>query len=694
MRKRLFLIIGISFVLFAGCKQFFADIEKDFEYWTSTVHVIDIVLPPVPEDIDGYPCVSSDDDKIVTLKLVNPQHYVLKTPADSGAPSKIVVFEDGVVGSSGAAPVHGIDYEFKQNGSSEAQLIYKKAFLEKSEWGRQNLSASITLYNKEGRNFGTHSFKLRANSRLPVPKGIALLKTKTPDSSGKRYYVLCFKPDNIDKRINNNTEFLHKDLSNIRIKKENDSARDFPLKFNADNSDFDISGASEVLIKLSDTKELESDETSHPDLIDPKPAGPWVICLKTDVPVAPNSDSKKYYVWLKDDKNVFSMSGIKATNTFKPPAPKISFSDDMNGVIESGIYTPVGKPEVSIGLLNGTYSGQADGLSEENAIPIYSAYGSDIHLKIKFYITSLATNDIFSIETLLTVGSEKFYSTINGNGSDVEGYVELKVLSEEAIYRLDTWVAISGLEDSDVFSRYYKVIKGVNGNTANDVPVWGILKKGVEKTDSGGSLIVRSEIKATGADDNKGEIEIDKALTIMGITGSGSDILNANYGTGSGQNNNKHRIFNVLNSGNLTIKGLTLKGADSGSQAGGAIYTSGTVNMIDCAITENKASEAQGGGVYVAGGLFTMSGNSKIDENNDVYLPTNKMINISGELTADGHAAMINPQSYPSGGTDIKVLDGDISNFENYKKFKVKDYGSTHWYVNSFGYLTTTAPAP
>ena len=103
----------------------------------------------------------------------------------------------------------------------------------------------------------------------------------------------------------------------------------------------------------------------------------------------------------------------------------------------------------------------------------------------------------------------------------------------------------------------------------------------------------------------------------------------------------------------------------------------------------------KGKGVYVAGGSFTMSGSAKIDENNDVYLPTNKMINILSKLTPDGGtAAMINPQSYPSSGTDIKVLADDISNFENYKKFKVKSNGGTPWYVNSYGNLTTLPPAP
>lgn len=285
---------------------------------------------------------------------------------------------------------------------------------------------------------------------------------------------------------------------------------------------------------------------------------------------------------------------------------------------------------------------------------------------------------------------------------------------------------------------------------------WTTLKNAVANAHQDAVIYIDGEIKASSSGSNFGAIEIKKPddftggvdwkLTIMGLTGSDSDILNANYGTGG--NITKHRIFKVYNGADFTIEGLTLKGADSGTKVGGAIYTEGKVEMANCVITENKVSAVRGGGVliaggtftmiggeiknnktningegggvcinggtfemigglikennkdisskgkgvYVAGGSFTMSGSAKIDENNDVYLPTDKMINILSKLTAEGTAAVINPQSYPSGGNNIKVLDGDISNFENYKKFKVKDDGSTPWYVNSYGNLTATEP--
>lgn len=311
---------------------------------------------------------------------------------------------------------------------------------------------------------------------------------------------------------------------------------------------------------------------------------------------------------------------------------------------------------------------------------------------------------------------------------------------------------------SDKSSTHWKVDK--RGNLAqlvNSSDSWKTLKDAVANAPQDAVIYIDGEIKASGSGDNFGAIEIkkppygfpsgeDRKLTIMGLRGSDSDILNANYGTGG--NITKHRIFKVYNGADFTIEGLTLKGADSGTKVGGAIYTEGKVEMANCVITENKVSAVRGGGVliaggtftmiggeiknnktningegggvcinggtfemigglikennkdisskgkgvYVAGGSFTMSGSAKIDENNDVYLPTNRTINILSKLTAEGTAAMINPQRYPSGGNNIQVLSDDISNFENYKKFKVKSNGGTPWYVNSYGNLTATEP--
>lgn len=386
-------------------------------------------------------------------------------------------------------------------------------------------------------------------------------------------------------------------------------------------------------------------------------------------------------------------------------------------------------------VADGTFEMKAGAKIDEN---------NDVYLKEQKTI-KVETSDLGDFGTKIT---PKTYPNINKVITVLEGPV--------------TEACNDKFKVSDKSSTHWKVDK--RGNLAQLVKSssdsWKTLKDAVANAPQDAVIYIDGEIKASGLYDNYGAIEIkkppygfpsgeDRKLTIMGLTGSGSDILNANYGTGG--NITKHRIFKVYNGADFTIEGLTLKGADSGTRGGGAIYTEGKVEMANCVITGNKASGANGGGifidkgtftmiggeiknnstkvsgegggvyinggtfkmigglikennkdinskgkgVYVAGGSFTMSGSAKIDENNDVYLPTNKMINILSKLTPDGGtAAMINPQSYPSGSNNIKVLADDISNFENYKKFKVKSNGGTPWYVNSYGNLTTLPPAP
>lgn len=434
------------------------------------------------------------------------------------------------------------------------------------------------------------------------------------------------------------------------------------------------------------------------------------------------------------------ISGCKADSTTNPSKKK-----------GGGIYIAGGTVKIEHTSINGNTVGSsgegqgiyvADGTFEMKAGAKIDE-NNDVYLKEQKTI-KVKTSDLGDFGAKIT---PKTYPNINKVITVLEGPV--------------TEACNDKFKVSDKSSTHWKVDK--RGNLAqlvNSSDSWKTLKGAVANAPQDAVIYIYGEIKASGSGDNFGAIEIkkpfgfpageDRKLTIMGLTGSGSDILNANYGTGG--NMNYHQIFKVYTGTDFSLKGLTLKGADSGSQGGGAIYTEGKVEMANCVITENKASYAvrgggvliaggtftmiggeiknnktktngegggvyinggiftmigglikennkdinsKGKGVYVAGGSFTMSGSAKIDENNDVYLPTNKMINILSKLTPDGGtAAMINPQSYPSGSNNIKVLADDISNFENYKKFKVKSNGGTPWYVNSYGNLTTLPPAP
>ena len=432
------------------------------------------------------------------------------------------------------------------------------------------------------------------------------------------------------------------------------------------------------------------------------------------------------------------ISGCKADSTTNPSKKK-----------GGGIYIAGGTVIIEHTSINGNTVGTygegkgiyvADGTFEMKAGAKIDE-NNDVYLKEQKTI-KVETSDLGDFGAKIT---PKTYPNINKVITVLEGPV--------------TEACNDKFKVSDKSSTHWKVDK--RGNLAQLVKSssdsWKTLKDAVANAPQDAVIYIDEEIKASGSGDNFGAIEIkkpfgfpageDRKLTIMGLTGSDSDILNANYGTGG--NINYHQIFKVYHGADFSLKGLTLKGADSGSHGGGAIYTEGKVEMANCVITENKASYAirgggvliaggtftmiggeiknnktkvsgegggvyinggtfkmiggrikennqgvnsKGKGVYVAGGSFIMSSSAKIDENNDVYLSTNKTINLFGELIAEGTAAMINPQSYPSGSNNIKVLDGDIYNFENYKKFKVKSNGGTPWYVNSYGNLTTEEP--
>ncbi|AGT44956.1 hypothetical protein TPE_2484 [Treponema pedis str. T A4] len=204
--------------------------------------------------------------------------------------------------------------------------------------------------------------------------------------------------------------------------------------------------------------------------------------------------------------------------------------------------------------------------------------------------------------------------------------------SEEPTYKLVLYATANNFADSEVRTYYIKLTNAVtiNGSEGN---AWKKLKDAVENG-TASVIIIKGEIKATGAPGDNGQISISKKLTIRGIDNDA--VLNAN---------NQSGIFNVMTTlgseGKLTLENLTLQngkvkvGATGGGifvnsgatlamervtiencsfdkingSKGGGIYSSGTVTMQDSTIQNCSAQE--GGGVFVnTGGTFTMTGGS------------------------------------------------------------------------------------
>lgn len=157
--------------------------------------------------------------------------------------------------------------------------------------------------------------------------------------------------------------------------------------------------------------------------------------------------------------------------------------------------------------------------------------------------------------------------------------------------------------------------------------------------------------------------------------------------------------------GTLTIKDSCIiqgnKAKNSGGSVitgnGGGIYNSGNLIMEGGEIKDNEAK--LGGAVY-NNGTFKISGSAKIelsegsDENtpgkNDIYLPADKVITVTGSLTEDS-VARISPENYPSIGNPIITVltaDSSVNLADQVSKFKVTD--GTHgkkWKINTAGQL-------
>lgn len=130
---------------------------------------------------------------------------------------------------------------------------------------------------------------------------------------------------------------------------------------------------------------------------------------------------------------------------------------------------------------------------------------------------------------------------------------------------------------------------------------------------------------------------------------------------------------------------------------GGGIYNSGKLIMEGGEIKEN---EAKFGGAVYNNGTFEISGSAKIvpsavpDENtlgkNDVYLPADKVITVTGNLSKSS-VARISPATYPSLLTPtITVLaaDSGVILADQVSKFKVTDdTDGKKWKINTTGKL-------
>jgi len=555
------------------CKQFIADIEKDFENWVSTV-LIKEIIPDSPKDGQSYLCIPSASDQTVTLKLLNSRRHSLKMPEGPGTYTDIITFESGVKGIDGGVPVHGTDYELEQIGFDEVRLKYKKAFLKKYEYGNQDLSPRITFISKEGRKFETRTFKLRCNTPPPDITDAIICKTRVPAGSpDPAYYVLCISCNSDKLKEKMGSDFLHKDIKSIII-----NGTEYPIKLNSSGTGFTTTDSN--FIAKTDVLSLNSSPTPDANLYFKTNA--VVGGIKTD-----------YTLYIGDEK-------------------KLSSSNKKT------VSTPANTPD-NAKLYDMTVTSPHEILSNDPASPYTIAYKDISGDKIKLTAKTATTGAIIKGKVKKYDGSTYTDFTNINSGSQNSVDIELdKPGSGDVFYEIKFRAEGSGFTPSDWQIRYVKLIEG-GTVTITSTDGWKKLKAAVEALDGPNLIIIDGEIKATVDSDNNGEITVNRTLTIKGKTDSVSDILNANKNTGG---KDHHRIFKIGTSGNLTLDGLTLKGGgkDSSTQLNGAaVYSKGSFTAKNCKFKDNEAGSVSvagaGGAVYIESGQTTID-NCKFISNN------------------------------------------------------------------------------
>lgn len=148
---------------------------------------------------------------------------------------------------------------------------------------------------------------------------------------------------------------------------------------------------------------------------------------------------------------------------------------------------------------------------------------------------------------------------------------------------------------------------------------------------------------------------LGKQATVIGIDGAGQTILKSPEGVGP-----------VVEIEGGTLQGFTIRGGKA--LYGGGVYAHGTVQLIDCVITANKAiydpdgkgwvfPEAMGGGVFATGSVVLRN----------CRIANNKSSRNGGGLFIDGEVGLYNTTLYQNGslyytdGAGLFLYDGTLT---------------------------------
>lgn len=686
LRKFLPLLFLVSLT---SCKQLVDSVEETFSYWTDSAKIIGIEIPSgVPVDGDGFSSLPSGKDAHIYFNLHNSQKFEFLMPNDPDAPADIIIFDENVKGKSGGRPEFGEDYSLAQKAFDKLELTYTKEFLLKNEQGKADLNPKINLYNKnDKRKFDqNYSYKLRANTPPPQPQWFTTGKIQ---QGTDWYYVLIFKFEGLDHLIDTEN-LLHGDISEIYLTEEESQKASIPVKLTKDG--FDVSESMGQILSPTETiAPLQPHDVSGVDLslfkaIPGADERKWMLCIKTRVKTGQGS---RYILKLKDSKSLYSPETKGKTDSAKLSIPQISYDSGMNTLTSSGVYTD-NETDLSIG-------------TSTNPIHISSCFGNAVVLKA--HNTAYPSDVTIEAEVKLSDSTPAPSGFTGPKGRIQKSGGITKILLDpipgvDEIYEVKLKASGPNYTDSDEKTYYYQIKKEVRTGDSS----WHILKKAVNLASFGDTIYIKGHIISTSAANNSGEIEVKEDINIQGLNGKAGDIIDANK-DGSNKPGTLHRIFTIKIGKTLNLTGLTLQNgkvegspheatggaikAGNGSvltldntdiadseagMAGGAISSTGNIDIKGNSVIRNNrtiSSNGLGGAIY-NGGILKISGSAKITidpTKNDVYLPAEKVITVTGALT-ETYVARITPanNTYTPGrqvvkGESYTLTDEDISKF-------------------------------
>ena len=200
--------------------------------------------------------------------------------------------------------------------------------------------------------------------------------------------------------------------------------------------------------------------------------------------------------------------------------------------------------------------------------------------------------------------------------------------------------------------------------------IQGAVNSAIEKNENGTTkfkILLQSDVEDTSTDsytndDNFSLININPSEDKQNLTleiasyGENSFTINAKK---SGANSG--RVMYIGQKANVTLRNVNISGGNLKENNGGAIYCSGTLNLVNSTISESNA--INGGGLYIENGTFTMNGGiigKEISEDDDAKYSWEYAATTTGGSKYSNYASSAGGGIYAKNAT-VNIISGKVS---------------------------------